>query len=460
MKHLGVRVLLVILAVVALGAAGLAVWRIEQRIADERSAADSFERDARHAVINLGDLRAAQQAYVADGQPTGAWLTDAAAIAEAVGPKLSALRAAAGTVEAQGALEASIEAFTAFRQSDAKARDYVKSGQRLSASDVIFADAARTLTNVVNGIDTARGQESVARAVAIERARRSELIALGAAAAFALLVMLLLVPVPGAQEAEASAETATPRASGLNLSLDLGDSAVRKAQPVADDTLAQAPLGGAAAKPAPTAWRSPGTRPAGARNEDDTLEQIEFGPELRSRAKAPDLAAVAELCSALARVQDTRELQGLLERAAKHLDATGVIIWMPDGPQASLRPVLAHGYAPQTLSRMGLIHPAADNATAAAYRTKSVVVVPTELLSSGALVAPLVTPEGCSGAMAVELRAGVETTPDLRAVATILAAQLATLLTPGATAASAAPSPAGASGPAAVPGGGSAGGKA
>ena len=140
---------------------------------------------------------------------------------------------------------------------------------------------------------------------------------------------------------------------------------------------------------------------------------------------------MADLCSSLARVQDTRELQGLLERAAKALDATGVIVWMPDGPQGSLRPVLAHGYASLALSRMGIVHPAADNATATAYRTKSAVVVPAEVLASGAVVVPLISSEGCSGAMAVELREGVEATPQVRAIATIVAAQLATMFTPG-----------------------------
>jgi hypothetical protein len=80
---------------------------------------------------------------------------------------------------------------------------------------------------------------------------------------------------------------------------------------------------------------------------------------------------------------------------------------------------------------MGTIHPAADNATATAYRTKGVVVVPAEVLASGAVVVPLISSDGCSGAMAVELREGIEATPQLRAVATIVAAQLATMLTPG-----------------------------
>jgi hypothetical protein len=263
---------------------------------------------------------------------------------------------------------------------------------------------------VVLGVDTARGQERVAHAVIFEDLRRWELIALGAAATVALLVLLLLAPIPraGVPESEPVAESEAvvipKQGGGLNLSHDVGDGIVRRAQPISGEASPGAPasaVAAAAVKPAPPP------------------------------PPAPDLGAVADLCSSLARVQDMRELQSLLERTAKALDATGVIVWMPEGPQGVLRPVLAHGYPPLALSRMGIIHPAADNATAAAFRTKSVVVVPSEAVASGAVVAPLISSEGCSGAMAVELREGVEATPHVRAVATIVAAQLATMFTPG-----------------------------
>jgi hypothetical protein len=405
MKSRGMRALLVILSLAVMAAAGAGVWQMEQRVAAAQSAADNFERDAWQAVVSLGDWRAAQRAYVAEGQPPAVWLTKAAGLGEAIGPTLSALRVAAGTAEAQGALESAIEAFTALTQSDARAREYVKAGQRLSASDVIFAESAPTLDKAVAAVDTARGQERVAYAVTFESWRRSELIALGIAAAIVLLLMLALVPVPGAGEpaGEAAGEAVIiPKGRGLQLSPDLDDGVVSRAQPAA----------------------------AGA-SKHDTLGSIDFALDGFGPAKGPDLDAIADLCSSLARVADTRELHGLLERTAKALDATGVIVWMPDGPQGSLRPVLTHGYAPLALSRMGIIHPAADNATATAYRTKRVVMVPAEVLASGAVVAPLISSEGCSGAMAVELRDGVEATPQLRAVATIVAAQLATMLTPG-----------------------------
>jgi hypothetical protein len=413
MKSRGVRVLLLVTAAAALVGAGAGVWQIEQRSAAARAAAGAFERDAREAVVSLSDWRAAQRAYVAEGQPPAAWMTKAGALAEAIQPRLAALRAAAASASAQGMIESAIEAFTALLQSDARAREYVKAGQLISASDVIFVESAPAIEKAIIGIDTARGEESVNHAVALEELRGWELVVLGAGAGIALLLMLLLVPVPRSSESAAGDESA----GGLHLHPDLGDGIVSRAQ--ATDA-AQA----SAAAP-------PQSRASGDAAKGDTLGDIDFALDGRGAAKGPNLEAVADLCSSLARVQDTRELPGLLERTAKALDATGVIVWMPDGPQGTLRPVLAHGYASLALSRMGIIHPAADNATATAYRTKSVVVVPAEALASGAVVAPLVSSEGCSGAMAVELREGVEPTPQVRAVATIVAAQLATMFTPG-----------------------------
>jgi hypothetical protein len=123
----------------------------------------------------------------------------------------------------------------------------------------------------------------------------------------------------------------------------------------------------------------------------------------------------------------------LLDRAAAVLNAAGLVIWMPDGPGAHLRPTLAHGYAPVVITRMGTIAADADNATAVAFRTQVLQTVPAEGTAPGAVAAPLVTADGCSGVMAAELRAGSPAT-DVRAVAAIIAAQLATLISPAAAA--------------------------
>ena len=417
MKSRGVRVLLLVLAVAAMAAAGTGLWQLEQRMAVARAGADAFEREARQAVVGLAEWRAAQQAYVAEGQPSQAWMTKAGAIGDAIGPRLAALRTAAKSAEAQGSLESSVEAFTALLQSDARAREYAKAGQLLSASDVIFVEAAPAIDRTIIGVDTARGQEAVAHAVEIEELRQWELILLGAAAGVVLLAILLLTPLPrvagggadaGADGSDGAAdgdEVVIPRGAGLQIPHGGDDGIVSRAKPIDAPRVEPAAVAAMTAQEAPAAQSAP--------------------------AKGPDLDAVADLCSSLARVQDTRELPGLLERIAKALDATGVIVWMPDGPQGTLRPVLAHGYASLALSRMGIINPAADNATATAYRTKSLVVVPADVVACGAIVAPLTSAEGCSGVMAVELREGVDPVPQVKSVAAILAAQLATMFTPG-----------------------------
>jgi len=411
MKSRAVRVLLVILAIAAQAGAAVAVWQFEQQIGTERSSADTFERDARQAVLHLTELRAAQQAYVAEGQSTNTWLATATELSQSIAPQLTALRLAAGSVEAQGALETAVETFsTALSQTDTKARGYLKAGQTLSASDVIFTDGASTLTKVVNAIDGARGEESIAHAAAIAGLRQWQLSAIGASVVLTLLALLLLVPIPLGSAARGDEEFGAAPADSAGLGL------LRATQ-------------GARGTKAATSKATP----AVASPEDDPLAFIDFDSGLRP-SRTPDLKMVADICSSLALVGDARELQGLLERTAKALDASGLIIWMPDGPGGPLRQVLAHGYAPLALACMGRIDPASDNATATAFRTRTVLVVPSEPLASGAIVAPLITADGCSGAMAVELRRGVETTDHLRAVATIFSAQLATLFTPTAPA--------------------------
>jgi hypothetical protein len=129
-------------------------------------------------------------------------------------------------------------------------------------------------------------------------------------------------------------------------------------------------------------------------------------------------------------VKEPGEFPGLLARAADILDAVGIIIWMPCGPASALRPALAHGYAPVAITRMGNIATDADNATALAFRSQTTEVVAADGEAGGAVVAPLVTADGCSGVLAAELRGGVTPTGHVRAVATIIAAQMATLISP------------------------------
>ena len=116
-------------------------------------------------------------------------------------------------------------------------------------------------------------------------------------------------------------------------------------------------------------------------------------------------------------------------RAAGALDASGLIIWIGSPAGADLRPVLAHGYSPHALARMAAVPRSADNAAAAAYRTSALqIVLSRPGASSGALVAPLLSPEGCIGALTAEINARGETSDAVQALAEIFAAQLASVL--------------------------------
>ena len=142
----------------------------------------------------------------------------------------------------------------------------------------------------------------------------------------------------------------------------------------------------------------------------------------------PDLLAAAHLCTELGRVYETREAGPLLQRAASILDAVGVIVWAWDPQSAELRPALAHGYSDKVLAQLPKVRREADNATAAAFRSTQTCIVNGSDLASGAVTVPLMTSGGCVGVFAAELRHGGEQREPLRALATIFAAQLATLI--------------------------------
>jgi hypothetical protein len=151
----------------------------------------------------------------------------------------------------------------------------------------------------------------------------------------------------------------------------------------------------------------------------------------RAASPAPtDFGAVASLCSELARVVDTQALPALLARTATVLDASGIVLWIADPDGRELAPIITHGYPQQVVSRLGTILQGAENATAAAFRTSLLQTVHGDAISNGAIAAPLVTPAGCVGVMAAEVRNDAEKEAARLATATIVAAQLATLVGP------------------------------
>ena len=143
------------------------------------------------------------------------------------------------------------------------------------------------------------------------------------------------------------------------------------------------------------------------------------------------MKAASEICTELGRVTDRADLVKLLGRAADLMDASGVVIWMGNLSGGDLRPAVAHGYAPQTVAKMPAVPKNANNAAAAAYRTGALqIVLARPGASSGALVAPLLTPDGCIGAFSAEIKGRGETSDATQALVVLFAAQLASVLGP------------------------------
>jgi hypothetical protein len=397
MSRLSVRLLLLVVCLAAIGGAAFHVWSSDRRARLEADATRQFNLISRTASAGVSDLRTAQQAYVAVGQGEQFWFDRVTAIHKDLEGHLAELRKMVTTPVATAALEDAAAALQDFAQMDQRARDYTRNQQLTLASDMIFADGIDLTKRAADAIAGAATAEQVARDAAAAALQRSQAIALAGAAGVAVFGLLLLTPGRRAT-AEAAPVALKPVSTSILTDLDDFQPLPRAVKAVKKDAPPQAP----AAEPPP----APAARPA------------------------VNIGGVATLCNDLARISDTRALPALLERAASILNASGVILWIADPDGRELAPILVHGYSPQLATRLGTLAREAENLTASAYRTALLQTVKGDAISSGAIAVPLVAAGGCVGVMAAEVKNGGEQQEDLLAAATIVAAQLATLVGP------------------------------
>lgn len=396
MKSRAVRLMLLAVFIVASGIAAYIVWTSESHVRKSIDDVRAFDQSALDAERNVLDMRSAQQSYVAAGQGAPLWITKAAEAATTVKARLDYLRAHATAPQAQTALDNASSGLQDFDQIDRRARDYVRNGQILLASDVIFADGLESTTAIAASIDAARTAEAVSRDAQHTSVRRAEVLAIASAGVVALVTILVFAFSDGSDGVSTPvAESETPT------SLSIAPASADRLRPVEP---AQTPVARLAPKPV-----------ADAKNG------------------SLDLDAVASVCSDLARVMDTHALPPLLGRAAAILDSPGIVVWIADPDGRELSPIVTHGYSRQIILRLGTILRDDENATAAALRTSLLQTVDTDAISNGAIAAPLVTPAGCVGIMAAEVRDHGEKDPAKLAAAAIIAAQLATLVGPPST---------------------------
>ena len=401
MKSRALRFALHALFVVLVVAAAYVVWQKETENLASANASRAFDERARVVSRSFLEIKSAQAGYVAAGQAEDYWLSRVDALIAGAREGLTALKPLARVPQSQTEIDGALGDVEDFEQMDRRAREYVRGGQRLLASDLIFSDGIEKMDGAVSAIDRARLAESTTAQDGIGLRRREQVLTAAAAAALAVLVVFVLVPLPKSDSAanavaEPSATHARTSASGP----------------------AQAPVrsaaSGAPAQPARVRSVVPAAAPSAP----------------TPSAPAVDLAGIAALCSDLTRVTDPRALPGALERAASLLNASGLVLWVADPDGRELAPVIAHGYPQNLVSRMGTIPRDAENATAAAFRTGLVQIVKADQISHGAIAAPLLSPAGPLGVIAAELLQDGERREATRAAVTIVAAQLSTLMGP------------------------------
>jgi GAF domain len=367
-----IRTVIVVIGIAIGLTASYFLKNLDGDINGHRSSADVVRAQAAVLSATIADVRAGQFAYVARGQSEAFWMSRVESVMPALQKQGAEFAASLVSPAARSAFEPATAALENLRALDARVREFVKSGSSLLAADMIFSDGLESTVTASAQVAAALNEELQHRHASMAALRNQQMAVLGGGAGMVLLLMIGLAALGSVTGQSTEPEVA----------------AVLTPEPVRFE----APL--------------PKARPA----------------------VTPKLLTTAQLCGELARVAEGRQLPNLLERAAKVLDASGIIVWIAEPSRQTLVPALAHGYEPRAVARMGRIHRDANNAAAAAYRSAEVRTVAGDGATSGAVIVPLMTSDGCVGVLSAEMRAGCEKDESSQALATIFAAQLATIV--------------------------------
>jgi hypothetical protein len=373
-----VRPILLLVLGLTLAAAAWQIVRLDREL-DVRSAADAATDDAlgrcRAAML---DLRAVERAYTAPGQDLRFWrnraATDLEALVACTGTLEATATAAAASPATQVALAKLRAAVTATRRLDGRMADLAGTGLRDHAHDLLYGDAINTSVALERELGAAEAALASLDPGSAAAVRQQQATAALAAGGVALLVALILARWPRTEgDVEAAPASVVPARA-------------------------------------------------------DAAE-VDDPPRFGERAASPAaLQAAADVCGALARVQQPLELAGLVERMHGVLDSRGTIVWIFDESNDALRPGLSAGYASTAIGRMGTIPLSSDTPVATAFTRGEARSVRGTPEAPGALVVPIVTAGGVAGVVTIELPPGNDRQPATLALTRIFAAQLAGLL--------------------------------
>jgi GAF domain-containing protein len=377
---------------IAIGACAVFLFHSERRVAERRAAFRAFDVRGRETVAALAELRMAQQAYVAAGQSVTAWTTKVDSTSAAARGSLTMLREAAVSAASKSALEDATAMVADFVAIDKRIRGYLISDAQLMASDIIFTEGGETAANAARQVERARLEERDLVQASEATSRKQEAMALAGAVGLAVLVIGVLIRAPAAKAADS--KSSVPAVGREDWAIARDDFALPQ---------------GAAEIPTQPIVRQP---------VDTAVART-----------AAALKNAAQVCTDLGRVNDADELNTLMERAADVLDASGLMLWLGASSGGELHPALAYGYSEETVARMPTLARSANNAAATAYRTGTLQIVLSRPGSAkGAVVAPVLSSNGCIGVLSAEVRDGAEASDTVQALAAIFAAQLASVL--------------------------------
>jgi hypothetical protein len=362
----------------------------------------AHDRAAGQALEALLDLRASLHAYVAPGQGVPFWSQRSEETIDRLREQLVLLDAALRPH--RGSLADTFDIVDQLAAAERRSREYARRGEVRLAGDVVFIEVRDLLSNSIEQVHAARQTLSAATQAQLSGLRREQAMLAGVAiAAWAIIAALLVTPT--------------------------------KPVTVKDPNEWRNDLAATIKKPIPKEPETAKLKPVEPAAPVAPPEPVPVVPSVPVVA----LLEVGEICADLSTLADTGALTGALDRAAKVLDAGGLIVWIASNDGNTLSPVASHGFDQKMVARIGRIARDSANLTAAAFRDNIPRVSAAAAGAPAALAVALCGPSGPVGVLSVELKPGVSADEARVALTTIFAAQLSTLAQPITSAAPVAP---------------------
>src|SRR5439155_19243823 len=157
-----IRVLLVVVAVGLVVAAGYFLNTTDGKATRDRAAADALREQARALASTVADIRTAQVAYVGRGQSDIFWMSRVSKLLPALDQQLADFKAVLVSPAAQTDVEGASAAIENFHKLDTRAQEYMNGDDPLLAADLIFSDGLEAMNSAATQINAALKDERAA----------------------------------------------------------------------------------------------------------------------------------------------------------------------------------------------------------------------------------------------------------------------------------------------------------